>query len=54
MWSVCLQAFHSAEKGKCSAWDGDSEFIGSDNAENVVHSLYDNIVDGRKIVVEFK
>ena len=24
------------------------------NAENVVHSLYDNIVDGRKIVVEFK
>ena len=24
------------------------------NAENVVHSLYDNIVDGRKVVVEFK
>ena len=24
------------------------------NAENVVHSLYDNSVDGRKIVVEFK
>ena len=23
------------------------------NAENVVHSLYDNIVDGRKVVVEF-
>lgn len=24
------------------------------NAENVVHSLYDNIVDGRKVVVEYK
>ena len=24
------------------------------NAENVVHRLYDNIVDGRKVVVEFK
>ena len=24
------------------------------NAENVVHSLYDNIVDGRKVVVDFK
>ena len=52
-----LEVLGEAEKrAKKLAESDEYGFIAAadENAENVVHSMYDNIVDGREVVVEFK